>query len=54
MLRMTESVIVGSNVDWFLKPDLFSYPKYGASVCKLHRLRVRSKAETNESETVRR
>ena len=50
---MTESDTVGSNVDWFLKPDLLSYPKFGASVGKLHLNSIRGEAETDESTTVR-
>lgn len=34
MLRMTEPEAVALSVDWFLKPDLLSYPKFGTSVCK--------------------
>jgi hypothetical protein len=31
---MTEPSELESRVDWFLKPDLFSYPKFADSVCK--------------------
>lgn len=53
-IRMTEPSEVESRVDWFLKPDLFSYPKYAYSVCKLQFDSGRSQTKAHEFEKVKR